>query len=209
MSPHSKLSRATLTPDAVLQLLRDGNERFVSGNPVARAHDADIAATSGGQFPLAIVLGCIDSRVPVELLLDVGVGDVFSARVAGNVVNNDMLGSVEFACKVAGAKLIVVLGHSRCGAVMGACDGVELGHLTSLLGRIRPAAEAVRERLGRPEADSTDAEFVQAVALENVSRSIAELRARSAVIKEQLDAGEIRAVGAVYDVSSGRVTFLD
>jgi len=205
--PHTPESQAALTPAEALQLLREGNERFLSQKPLRRVHADEVAATEGGQWPFAVILGCIDSRVPSELVFDLGFGDVFNVRVAGNVINGDVLGSIEFACKVAGAKLIVVLGHSSCGAVKGACDSVELGHLGALLGRIRPAVKAVTEPSDESQRSSSNDAFVQAVADENVRRAVAAIREQSSVIDALVESGTVGLVGAMYDVGEGRVRF--
>lgn len=207
--PHNAETQAALTPADALQFLREGNERFLAQQPQARTLHDEIAATAGGQWPFAAILGCIDSRVPSELVFDQGIGDVFNVRVAGNVVNADILGSLEFACKVAGSKLILVLGHSSCGAVKGACDAVDLGHLGALLGRIRPAVQAVTEPADASQRGSGNGAFVQAVAEENVRRTVADIRAQSSVLDAMAAAGEIAVVGAMYDVGTGRVTFFD
>jgi len=153
------------------------------------------------------VLSCIDSRVPAEMVFDQGIGDIFSARIAGNFVNHDLLGSMEFATKLAGAKLVLVLGHSRCGAVMGACDHAELGHLTGMLSNITPAVDAVAQPTDAGQRNSKNAEFVQAVVEKNVELTVAAIRERSAILREQETAGEIAIVGGVYDVHTGRVEF--
>ncbi len=197
-------SQAEMTPSKALQLLREGNARFVANRPAARDLLRQVEATASGQFPFAIVLSCIDSRASVELIFDQGVGDVFSARVAGNVCNDDMLGSMEFACQLAGARLIVVMGHTRCGAVQGACMGAELGHLSGLLAKLRPALDDVIAS-GTPARDDPD--FVQAVARANVRLTMEQIRARSDVLAKLLEQGQIDMVGAMYDVASGAVEF--
>lgn len=196
-----------LTPAHVLELLKEGNERFASGELTLRNHKEQVRRAAIGQFPKAIVLSCVDSRVPVEDVFDRGIGDMFVARVAGNFVNTDILGSMEFACKVSGAKLILVLGHEHCGAVKGAIDAVELGNITAMLEKIRPAVES----LGDYEQDKTsaNAEFVHMVAEENVRLNIARIKDESAVLREMEASGDIRIVGAMYDMGSGRVSFMD
>ena len=195
-------SQDSMTPAEALQCLIDGNERFVAQRGPRRDLPAQVQATAGGQFPFAVVLSCIDSRVPVEIVLDQGFGDIFSTRVAGNVLSGDVLGSMEFACKLAGSKLIVVLGHSSCGAVNGAYDGAELGNLTGLLQKIRPSVEAVKS-----EGDLPRAELLQKVAETNVEHVIQQIRADSEVIDELLSSGTIGIVGAMYSVESGKVQF--
>ena len=195
------VSQAAMTPDAALSRLKDGNARFVSNTVKRRDLPAKVIATASGQFPFAVVLGCMDSRSPIELVFDQGIGDVFGVRVAGNVVNDDELGSFEYAAKV-GAKLIVVLGHTGCGAVKGAIDDVKLGNLTGLLAKIRPAvAEA---NCGNSKDDAC----VNRVAESNVRRAMREIRERSPYLKTYLDAGKVGLVGGIYDVATGKVTFL-
>jgi carbonic anhydrase len=205
LAVQTKESQQAMTPQQALEKLRAGNARFVAGQPQARNLPAKVRATSAGQFPFAVVLSCLDSRQPVELLFDQGIGDVFNARVAGNVLNDDILGSLEFACKVSGSKLIVVLGHSNCGAVKGAIDNVELGHLTGLLDRIKPAAGAVPASV-QPR-DSKNAEFVEDVAEANVQLVMKQIRERSPVLRELIDQRQIEIVGGMYDLGSGQVHF--
>ena len=207
MITQSKDSQAELTPEAALELLVQGNQRFVERKMVERDFQAQIAATSGGQWPFAASLGCIDSRVSNELVFDQGIGDIFSARVAGNVVNTDILGSLELACAVAGSKLVVVLGHSSCGAVKGACDDVELGNLTSMLAKIKPAIAAVAEPTDAAQRSSKNTEFVNAVTLENVHLSVESLREQSEVLRDLEQQGKLKIVGALYDVATGKVEF--
>ena len=208
MTASTEASRAPLSPADVIQLLRDGNDRFRAGERTERDVRADVAATSGGQWPLAAVLGCIDSRAPAELLFDRGIGDLFNVRIAGNFANDDILGSLEFACKIAGAKAIVVLGHTACGAVKGACDGVELGHLTGLLGCLKPAVDAVAEPSDAAERTSANGAFVDSVARRNVERTVDALAARSPELRALAESGDIAIVGAMYDVATGAVEFL-
>jgi carbonic anhydrase len=194
-------SQGKMTPVQALDQLRDGNARFLANKP--RTHDwpKTVAATSSGQFPFAAVLSCMDSRVPPEIVFDQGIGDLFSVRVAGNVVDEDDLGSLEYAAK-SGVKLIVVLGHTRCGAVHGAIDNVELGNLTALLGKIKPSVVAAHC------SDTHGEECVSAVSEENVRQSMRDIRTRSPYIATALDAGKIQLVGAMYDVVTGAVSFL-
>lgn len=200
--------QSSMTPASALQLLKEGNGRFVQGQLGSRDYLERVQDTSGGQWPFAAVLSCIDSRVPAELVFDQGIGDVFSVRIAGNVVNEDIVGSLEFSCKVAGAKLIVVLGHERCGAVMGACDGVKLGSLTGLLEKIEPAIEATELPNGEGPRDATNRDFVQAVAVKNAKMAAANILEQSEVLAEMHRAGQIDIVGAMYDVATGKVRFL-
>jgi carbonic anhydrase len=195
-------SQAAMTPAQAFDRLREGNARFTANGMKARNWSAKVIATATGQYPFAAVLACMDSRAPIEIVFDQGIGDVFGVRVAGNVVNDDELGSLEYAAKV-GVKLLVVLGHTGCGAVKGALDGVELGNLTQLLAKIRPAAEAAHC------GDSKDETCVTKVAEENVRNSMREIRARSALLAAAIDAGKLQLVGAMYDVGTGKVTFLD
>jgi carbonic anhydrase len=196
-------SQAAVTPDAALTLLADGNARFVAGTPVRRDYSVQIRVTAGGQYPFAVVLGCIDSRVPIETVFDQGIGDVFAARVAGNIVNTELLGSMEFACQLAGAKLVVVLGHTSCGAVKGAISSARLGNLTQLVQKIEPAVEAIEG-----ERDVDNADYVDGVAEENVRMVIAEIRRESSVLATMEQEREIRIVGGMYDVSTGIVRFI-
>lgn len=207
MITQNKDTQAEITPARAKELLVEGNQRFLARSPEERDLLAQVELTKGGQAPFAVILSCIDSRVPAEIVFDQGIGDVFSARVAGNFVNEDLLGSMEFATKVAGAKLVVVLGHSGCGAVKGACDNVELGHLTTMLANIRPAVEAVAEPSDPSRRNSGNAEFVQAVVDKNVDLAVQSIRDRSEILRDQEQAGEIAIVGAVYDVATGRVDF--
>ena len=195
-------SQAAITPDAALTLLTDGNARFVAGTPVRRDYSEQIQATAAAQYPFAVVLGCIDSRVPIETVFDQGIGDIFSARVAGNIVNTELLGSMEFACQLAGSKLVVVLGHTSCGAVKGAISSARLGNLTQLVQKIEPAVEAIEG-----ERDVNNADYVDGVAEENVRMVIAEIRQESSVLAAMEQEQEIRIVGGMYDVSTGIVRF--
>jgi carbonic anhydrase len=195
-------SQAAMTPSGALEQLRTGNARFVSNATKRRDWSAKVVATASGQFPFAAVLGCMDSRAPVEIVFDQGIGDVFGVRVAGNVVNDDELGSLEYAVKV-GTKLVVVLGHTSCGAVKGAIDDVQLGHLTGLLAKIRPAVQAAQCSNAKDEA------CVTKVAERNVRQSLKDIRERSSYLAKHLDEGKVGLVGAMYDVTTGTVTFLE
>ncbi len=200
-------SQSQLSPAQAIDLLKEGNARFVNKAPLSRDYASQISDTASGQFPLAAVVSCIDSRIPTEIVFDQGIGDVFNARIAGNFVNEDILGSLEFACKVAGAKAILIMGHTACGAVKGACDKAELGNLTQMLAKITPAVDAVETPEGT-DRSSANAEFVDSVAVANVELAIADLKAKSAVLNEMIEAGEITIAGAMYDVKSGEVSFL-
>jgi carbonic anhydrase len=198
--------RDALTPEEILAEAKAGNKRFLSGTPRERDFLREQASSAAGQFPAAVLLSCIDSRAPAEIILDAGIGDTFNARIAGNIINDDIIGSMEFACAVAGAKLVLVMGHTACGAVAGAIDGVELGYLTGLLGRIKPAiakTEFTGDRTGKNPA------FVDAVARTNVLREVAQIRAQSEILRELEEKGAIKITGAMYDVSSGTVDFFD
>lgn len=206
-TPPTKETQSAMTPDAALAELKAGNARFVAGQPAQRDHRADVKATASGQYPFAVVLSCLDSRVPIEIVLDQGIGDIFSARVAGNVLDTDILGSMEFGCKASGAKLIAVIGHSNCGAIKGAVDDVKLGKLSDLLGKIKPA-------IGKVPADvsprtSKNHDFVDKVAEANVRLVMQQIRERSPILRQMLDKHEIGVVGGIYDLSTGEVRFFD
>ena len=201
-SVQTKASQSALKPADALRKLKDGNARFVSGRSLKRDLLSQVKATAGGQYPFAAILSCMDSRGSAELLFDLGLGDVFSIRVAGNVVDEDGLGSMEYAAKVEGVKLIVVMGHSSCGAVKGAVDDVKLGNLTALLAKIRPSVESAG-----PHADSKDKALVAKVSEANVRRSMKEIRDKSPVLKELFDSGAVGLVGAMHDLETGKVTF--
>jgi carbonic anhydrase len=203
---HDVDEKAITTPDQALQALKDGNLRFVSGNTLNQDFMKQIEATADGQQPYAGVLSCLDSRVPPEIVFDQGIGDIFVGRVAGNVEDINMLGSFEFAGELVGVKLLVVMGHTSCGAVKGACAGAELGNLTSLLADIEPAVEIVRTRIESGEV--CDAQHIDHIAEENVRKTIADIRAASPVLVNLEEAGKLKIVGAMYDVSNGVVTWL-
>ena len=200
MSSITKEMQGSITPNKAIEMLKEGNQRFLNNNAVKRDLHAQVRETSGGQNPYAVVLSCIDSRVPVELTFDQGIGDVFSARVAGNIINEDILGSIEYACGVAGSKAVLVLGHTKCGAVTSACKGVEVGNITALLSKIKPAISEVQERTGVVD--------VEEVTKSNVRQSIIEMRSKSTMLSGLEKEGSIKIVGAVYHVEDGRVTFL-
>ena len=199
--------QASITPDKAIEMLRQGNQRFASGQTTGRDFLAQVKQTSGGQFPFAAIVSCLDSRVPPEIVFDRGIGDLFVARVAGNFVNDDILGSLEYAARVAGARLIVIMGHTECGAVKGACDSAQLGLLTATLANINPAVNSVQGNYEPRSSKNTD--FVQAVAEKNVELTMGKLRDRSVVLRGMLDKGEIGMVGAMYDVSTGKVQFYE
>jgi carbonic anhydrase len=197
-----------MTPEDALHQLKEGNERFVSGHSLHRDLPGEVRATSGHQYPFAAVVTCLDSRTSPELVFDQGLGSIFCARVAGNVLNDDIVGSLEFATKLEGSKLIVIVGHSSCGAVKGACDHVELGHLTGLLGKIEPAVAAAKPRAAG-ETNAKNADFVNDVVHENVRRMVGLLPEQSPILKDLVDRHSLRIVGAYQDLQTGRVTFLE
>ncbi len=206
-SPPTKEMQASMTPESALEALDSGNARFVAGHPLHRDTAADVKATASGQYPFAVVLSCLDSRQPIEIVLDQGIGDIFSARVAGNALNDDILGSMEFACKVSGAKLIAVIGHSNCGAIKGAIDDVDLGNLTGLLTKIKPAMDAVPADVS-PRTSKNQA-FVDQVSEANVRLVMRQIRERSPTLREMLDEHEIGLVGGMYDLETGKVRFFN
>ncbi len=205
MKTLTKEMQAAITPSKALELLKDGNKRFVNNLKVNRNLLQQANDTLDGQYPFAIILSCIDSRTSAELIFDQGLGDIFSVRVAGNIVNEDILGSMEFACKVAGSKIIVVLGHTKCGAVKGACDNVEMGNLTGLIKKIQPAVD--EETQTKESRNATNAGFVENVAMLNVKRQVNTIIERSAILKEMILSGQIGIVGGTHDISTGHVTF--
>lgn len=202
----TKEERDGMKPNDVLQILKSGNERFVTGSLTQRDHSKQVRQAVEGQNPKAFVLSCVDSRVPVEDVFDRGIGDVFVARVAGNFVNTDILGSMEFGCKASGAKLLLVLGHEHCGAVKGAIDNVELGNITPMLKNIRPAVDFFTDYEG--EKSGSNKEFVHMVAERNVRITLARIRENSPILREMESKGELKIVGALYDMDSGVVDFL-
>ena len=209
MKAHTKETQATMTPQKSLDYLKKGNQRFQNNLKANRNLLEQVNDTCDGQFPFATILSCIDSRVSAELVFDQGLGDIFSIRIAGNFVNEDILGSMEFACKLAGTKLIVVLGHTSCGAIKGACDHARLGNLTALINKIEPAVEAVKEPSDENLRNSKNLEFVDKVAEKNVNLAMINIRRQSPVLAEMEKNGEIKIVGAMYDVSTGEVVFYE
>ena len=207
MKAHTRETQATMTPEKSLQYLKEGNVRFQNNLKANRNLLEQVNDTSDGQFPFATILSCIDSRVSAELVFDQGLGDIFSVRIAGNFVNQDILGSMEFACKLAGTKLIVVLGHTACGAVKGACDDAKLGNLTSMLDKIKPAVNAVIEPTDKSLRNSSNSEFVDNVSAKNVQLTIDRILKESPVLADMQNNGEIMIVGAMYDINTGAVTF--
>ena len=202
-------SQSKLTPKEAIELLKEGNKRFVSREMRERDLMAQVEATASGQFPFACVVGCIDSRVPATTVFDQGIGSLFVATVAGNIINEDILGSLEFGCAAAGSKAIIVLGHTSCGAVKGACDSVELGNLSSLLSKINASVKETVEPSDPAMRNSSNLPFVNEVAKNNVLRSVENIRVKSNVLRRLEEEGKITIVGAMYDVSTGKVSFLD
>ena len=207
MKAHTKDTQALMTLQTSLTALKEGNERFINGNQVTRNLNAQVEDTSSGQYPFATVLHCIDSRVSAEHIFDQGIGDLFSIRIAGNFVNQDILGSMEFACKLAGTKVLVVLGHTACGAVKGACDHARMGNLTALINKLEPAVDAVSSPANESERTSANIDFVNAVAAKNVEMTMADIREKSPILKEMEANGEIQIVGGMYDIATGKVSF--
>ena len=207
MKTLTKEMQTAITPLMALELLKDGNKRFVNNLKVNRNLLQQANDTSDGQHPFAVILSCIDSRTSAELIFDQGLGDVFSVRIAGNIINEDILGSMEFGCKVAGSKIIVVLGHTKCGAVKGACDHVEMGNLTALLTKIRPAVDD--ELTTSENRNSSNSEFVEKVSVINVKRTVQSILQRSPILKEMIEKGEIGIVGGTHDIKTGQVDFFD
>ena len=209
MKTHTKETQQSMTPEKSLQFLKEGNIRFQNNLKANRNFADQVNATSSGQFPFATILSCIDSRVPAELVFDQGIGDIFSIRIAGNFINEDILGSMEFACKLAGTKLIVVLGHTSCGAIKGACDDAKLGNLTKLIAKITPAVAMTEEPSDPEKRNSSNTEFVDQVSKNNVFLAIENIRKNSPVLVEMEEQGAIQIVGGIYDLSDGSVTFFD
>ena len=207
MKTLNKALQDAITPAMAIDILKEGNKRFVNNLKVNRNLLQQANETSDGQHPFAVILSCIDSRTSAELIFDQGLGDIFSARIAGNILNEDILGSMEFACKVAGSKIIVVLGHTKCGAVKGACDHVEMGNLTALLSKIQPAV--YDESTVKENRTSSNAEFVEKVATINVKRTVHGILERSTILKEMIEKGELGIVGGTHDITSGAVNFYD
>jgi len=209
MKAHTRETQASMTAKKALGFLKEGNQRFQNNLKANRNLLEQVNDTSEGQFPFATILSCIDSRVSAELVFDQGLGDVFSIRIAGNFINEDILGSMEFACKLAGTKLVVVLGHTSCGAIKGACDHARLGNLTALINKIEPAVEAVKEPKDEQLRNSKNLEFVDAVSSKNVLIAIANIRSKSPILAEMEKNGQIKITGGMYDIKTGKVDFLD
>lgn len=209
MKAHTRETQATMTPEKSLQYLKEGNQRFQNNLKANRNLLEQVNDTHDGQFPFATILSCIDSRVSAELVFDQGLGDIFSVRIAGNFINKDILGSMEFACKLAGTKLLVVLGHTACGAVKGACDDAKLGNLTHMLSNIKPAVNAVSEPKDADLRNSSNLDFVDAVATQNVLLNVDRIISESSVLAEMVNSGEIKIVGGMYNIKTGAVDFYD
>ncbi|KTD61437.1 carbonic anhydrase family protein [Legionella spiritensis] len=207
MKTITKELQRQITPELAIELLKNGNQRFIQNLSYNRNLLQQVNETANGQYPFATILSCIDSRTPAELIFDQGLGDIFSIRIAGNVINDDILGSMEFACEIAGSKLIVVLGHTSCGAVKGACDSVEMEHLSGLLRKIDPAIE--KEKSINEQRNGNNPRFVDAVAKLNVMNSIDTVLHESDILKRLVSNGQIRIIGGLYDVASGEVSLFD
>ncbi|HEY3385530.1 MAG TPA: carbonic anhydrase family protein [Saprospiraceae bacterium] len=207
MKTLTKEMQMNLTPSMAIELLKEGNKRFINNLKINRNLLQQVNETSSGQYPLAVVLSCIDSRTSAELIFDQGLGDIFSVRIAGNIINEDILGSMEFACRIAGAKAIVVLGHSKCGAVKGACDHVEMGNLTNLLSKLQPAVHA--EKTVTSNRSSANDEFVEKVATINVQMAMHQIHDKSTILNEMIADKKIVLIGGMYDVETGLVQFYE
>jgi carbonic anhydrase len=207
MRTHNQDTQATVTPAVALQYLKEGNQRFVNNLKFNRNLLQQVNETRNGQWPFAVILSCIDSRTSAELIFDQGLGDIFSVRIAGNIANEDILGSMEFACKVAGSKLIMVLGHSKCGAIKGACDNVQMGNLTTLLSKLQPAVN--NETATKENRTAANGTFVENVAAINVKQTVSLIRQKSTILNEMIENGEIGICGAMYNVETGEVEFYE
>ncbi|OFY82372.1 MAG: carbonic anhydrase [Bacteroidetes bacterium RIFCSPLOWO2_12_FULL_35_15] len=209
MKAHTAETQASITPTRALGILKEGNQRFVNNLKTNRNLLQQVNDTRDGQWPFAVILSCIDSRTSSELIFDQGLGDVFSIRIAGNIVNTDIIGSIEFACKVAGSKLIVVMGHSQCGAIKGACNHIEMGNLTELLSKIQPAVYQETVTTDMDKRNSSNEIFVENVAALNVKRSVKTIIDRSYILEQMIEKGEIAIIGAKHDLESGYVEFYE
>ena len=201
----TKEAQNSISPKKAIEILKQGNERFINNNLLKRDLLQHVKASSNGQYPLAVVLSCIDSRVPTEIIFDQGISNIFNARVAGNIINEDILGSMEYACKVAGSKAIVVLGHTKCGAIISACKRVKLGNITELLSKIDPSVNKV---IGQGNTTDNE-EKIHQITVENIKLAMEDIVKKSSILKELAESGEIKIVGAIYDVHTGKVDFLD
>jgi carbonic anhydrase len=209
MKAHTSLTQASITPDKALEFLQEGNERFINNLKINRNLLQQANDTRDGQFPFAVMLSCIDSRTSAELIFDQGLGDIFSIRIAGSVINTDILGSMEFACKISGSKLIVVLGHTKCGAIKGACDHAEMGNLTELLSKIQPAVYQESLTTDPEKRNSKNAAFVENVNEINIKNTVQAILSRSTILNEMVMRKEIGIIGAKHDLDSGKVTFFE
>ncbi len=209
MKAHTSVTQSSISPVQAIEFLKEGNERFINNLKANRDLLQQANETRDGQWPFAVILSCIDSRTSAELIFDQGLGDIFSIRIAGNVVNTDIIGSLEFACKVSGSKLIVVLGHSKCGAIKGACDHVEMGNLTELLSKIQPAVYEEDFTMDKGKRNSKNPEFVENVATINIRRSVKAIVNRSYILEQMIEAGDIAIIGAKHDLDTGQVEFLE
>ncbi len=207
MRVHTKETQSSLTPELALEILKEGNERFVNNIKAHRNLLQQINETSSGQFPFAAILSCIDSRTSAELIFDQGLGDIFSIRIAGNILNEDILGSMEFACKIAGSKLIVVLGHTKCGAIEGACNNIEFGNITALLKKIKPAIE--KDTTTLTERNGNNKTFLENVTRNNVFLTVDKIKEQSSILFEMEKSKQIKIIGGLYDIDSGRVSFYE
>lgn len=207
MKAHTHETQQSITPLRAIEILKEGNQRFVNNLKANRNLLQQANETREGQWPFAVILSCIDSRTSAELIFDQGLGDIFSIRIAGNIVNTDIIGSIEFACKVAGSKLIVVLGHTKCGAIKGACDHVEMGNLTELLSKIQPALYQEKQTQNSDDRTSKNYEFVENVATLNVQRSVKTIVDRSYILEQMIENGEIAIIGAKHNIETGQVEF--
>ncbi len=205
--PHTKKTQNELTPELALERLKEGNERFVNNIKEHRNLLQQVNETSSGQFPFAAILSCIDSRTSAELIFDQGLGDIFSIRIAGNILNEDILGSMEFACKISGSKLIVVLGHTKCGAIEGACNNIVLGNITTLLSKIKPAMELETETV--KERNGNNKTFMKNVTVNNIFLSVQKIKEQSSILREMEQANQIKIIGGLYDLDTGQVTFYE
>lgn len=207
MRTHTKETQESLTPEIAIEILRDGNKRFVNNIKAHRNLLQQVNETSSGQFPFAAILSCIDSRTSAELIFDQGLGDIFSIRIAGNIINGDILGSMEFACKVAGSKLVVVLGHTKCGAIEGACNNIVMGNITSLLNKIRPAIDAETNTIS--ERNGNNRAFVENVAKNNIFHTVKIIKEQSNILYEMEQTDQIKIIGGLHNIETGKVIFYD
>jgi carbonic anhydrase len=207
MRTHTKETQEHLTPDLALDILKEGNERFINNIKAHRNLLQQVNETSSGQFPFATILSCIDSRISAELIFDQGLGDIFSIRIAGNILNDDIIGSMELACKISGSKLIVVLGHTRCGAIESACNNIEIGHITTLLSKIKPAIEQETQTL--VNRNSRNENFVNNVTVNNIHHTATEIRIKSSLLADMEKDHKIKIISGLYDIETGKVTFFE